>query len=350
MKTSDFYFNLPDDLIAQYPSKLRGDDKLFVLNRNRNIDDKDIFSDKKMSDFISLIDKNTFLVFNNSRVRKSRLFAKKKNTNQEVEFLFIHQYNDGSWKTMVRNAKKHKVGQRFYFADGSEAEIIERETDKGTEFRSLLFDTAVDESWFERLGHVPLPPYIKREDEFSDESRYQNIYAKEVGSSACPTAGLHFTPEIMDALKEKGLDFAFVTLHVGLGTFLPVRSESIEDHRMHEEVYTISELAAKKINKAKLEGKKILAVGTTSVRSLESNWDSEKKAIIPGTFSTSIFIYPGYEFNIVDQLFTNFHTPESTLLMLVSAFAGKEKIFAAYEDAIKKSYRFFSYGDAMFIQ
>ena len=348
MKTSDFYFNLPEELVAQYPSKLRGDDKLFVLERNKTIENS--FSHKKMEDFISLIDENTLLVFNNSRVRKSRIFAKKKNTLQEVEFLFIHQYPDTSWKVMVRNAKKHKAQQVYVFSDGKEARIIERESDLGTEFRSLLFETPVDENWFEKIGHVPLPPYIKREDECSDENRYQNIYASELGSSACPTAGLHFTPELMEKLKEKKIDYVFVTLHVGLGTFLPVRSESIEDHKMHEEVYTISKEVAEKINKAKNEGKKILAVGTTSVRSLESNWDSEKKALVPGTFSTSIFIYPGYEFKLVDQLFTNFHTPESTLLMLVSAFAGKEKIIAAYEEAVREKYRFFSYGDAMFIR
>ena len=350
MKTSDFYFNLPEDCIAQYPSKIRGDDRLLVLNRDKDIDDSALFVHKKMSDFLSLVDENSLLVFNNSRVRKSRLFAKKINSSQTVEFLFIHQYADGSWKVMVRNAKKHKPGHGYVFSDGTEAKIIERESDRGTEFRSLLFDVAVDEAWFERLGHVPLPPYIKREDALFDESRYQNIYASEVGSSACPTAGLHFTPDILEALKNKGIDTAFLTLHVGLGTFLPVRSEKIEEHTMHEEVYTISEETADKINAAKKEGKKIIAVGTTSVRSLESNWDDEKKCLTPGSFATSIFLYPGYEFKLVDQLFTNFHTPESTLLMLVSAFAGKEKIFKAYDEAIKENYRFFSYGDAMFIR
>ncbi len=361
MLTKDFYFDLPDELIAQHPSTVRGDDKLMVLSRSSGT-----VTHKAMKDLADLIEPNVLMVFNNSKVRRSRTYAEKisQNPNEQksskpVEFLVLENVTGEhttteQWRCMVKNAKKQKVGNEYRFLDGTIGTIVENEHDIGTEFRTLSFllpngETKLTESWFEKNGHIPLPPYIKRDDDDNDGERYQNVYAKETGSAACPTAGLHFTNELLEILQSKGVEIAYITLHVGLGTFLPVRAEKIEEHTMHREYYEITKECAEKINKAKSDGKKILAVGTTSVRALESSWDSEKKCIIPGTKSTAIFIRPGYKFNTVDQLFTNFHTPESTLLMLVSAFAGKEEIFDAYKNAIEHKYRFFSYGDAMLI-
>ena len=251
----------------------------------------------------------------------------------------------------------------YKFPDGTVAEIIEHEGNAGTEFRALKFDFAIDEDWFERNGHIPLPPYIKRGDTEEDSERYQNVYATNTGSAACPTAGLHFTEEMLARLDAKGIERRFVTLHVGLGTFLPVREENIENHKMHEEWYTVPKETADAINKAKAEGRPILAVGTTSVRTLESvaqkladeaggfdELNNRKEWVRAGTNSTSIFMYPGFKFKVVDKMFTNFHTPESTLIMLVSAFAGREHILEAYKQAVSERYRFFSYGDCMFIR
>ena len=360
MKTKDFYFDLPEELIAQHPSGTRGNDKLMRLDR---------FSgetqDFMMQNLPDLIESGTVMVFNNSRVRRSRLYAKPlvgsnapKGTEpptKEVEFLILQclnfeGYKHGSvWKSMTRNAKRQKPGKTFRFKDGTTAEIIENPADEGTEFRTLHFDRPLDEDWFEKNGHIPLPPYIKREDVDEDAERYQTIYAKETGSSAAPTAGLHFTEEMLEKLKAKNIEIVYVTLHVGLGTFLPVRAENIEDHKMHEEQFFVSEETAAAIEKAKAEKRPVLAVGTTSLRTLESAWDTEQNCLKRGWQSTSIFIYPGYKFKAVDKLFTNFHTPESTLLMLVSAFAGKDNIMAAYQKAVQGKYRFFSYGDAMLI-
>ena len=238
---------------------------------------------------------------------------------------------------------------RYKFPDGSIGTIFEHPENNGTEFRALHFDFPITEEWFEKNGHIPLPPYIKREDTEEDSERYQNVYAKETGSAACPTAGLHFTEKMLTRLSEKGIEREFVTLHVGLGTFLPVREEKIEDHKMHEEVFTVPQTTADKINQAKKEGRPILAVGTTSVRTLESACD-KNGTVKAGTSSTHIFMYPGYKFKVIDQMFTNFHTPESTLIMLVSAFAGREHILNAYQKAVEQRYHFFSYGDAMFIR
>lgn len=359
MLTKDFSFNLPEELIAQYPSEKRGNDKLLLLEKNKDMSSS--VSHFRMSDLVSLIDDNTIMVFNNSKVRRSRVYAQKSGSDKRAEFLFIRElsgnefssvcYADSCvWHVMVKNAKKHKPSSVYRFSDGSEAVLIDNAEDYGTEFRTLHFSKKITEEWFESNGHIPLPPYIKREDTKEDGERYQNIYAKETGSAACPTAGLHFTQDILDSLQNKGIDITYVTLHVGLGTFLPVRSEKIEEHQMHEESYHISEETAQRIMKAKRDGKKILAVGTTSVRTLESAWDNQQNILKSGISSTSIFMYPGYKFNVVDELFTNFHTPESTLLMLVSAFAGKDKIFHAYEKAVEQRYKFFSYGDAMLIK
>ena len=346
MLTKDFYFDLPDSLIAQEPSEKRGEDRLLVLDKNSGE-----YKDMMMSDFPSLLPENSVLVVNNSKVRKARTYAESVETGGVVEFLFLGKNSNGSWKAMVNKSKRQKKGKRFVWKD-SEGKayvyaVIEKENDDGT--RDVRFDSDIDESFFQTLGHVPLPPYIKREDNWKDENRYQTIYAKKEGSVAAPTAGLHFTPEIMEKIKERGIKIYEVTLHVGAGTFLPVRSEEIENHHMHTESYEISPETAEELNKAKREGKTIVAVGTTSIRTLESASD-ENGVLTSLKGDTSIFIYPGYKFKFVDNLLTNFHTPESTLLMLVSALAGKDHILTSYRHAVEEKYRFFSYGDAMFIK
>lgn len=346
MLLKEFDFNLPEELIAQHPSGIRGQDKLMLLNRKTGETEH-----HNMADLPDLILPGTLMIFNNSKVRRARCYGIKETTGREQEFMFLNQIDStgNTWNTMVKGAKKQKPGMRYTFPDGTTGTIIERQENTGTEFRALRFESPVTEEWFEKNGHIPLPPYIKREDTEEDSERYQNIYAKETGSAACPTAGLHFTEEMLSRLSEKGIERDFVTLHVGLGTFLPVREEKIEDHKMHEEAFTVSAATAEKINQAKKEGRPVLAVGTTSVRTLESACD-ENGIVKAGTSSTHIFMYPGYKFKVIDQMFTNFHTPESTLIMLVSAFAGREHILNAYRNAVENRYRFFSYGDAMFIR
>ena len=353
MLTKDFYFDLPEELIAQKPSSERGMDRLLRLDRATGQ-----ASDRLFTDIVSLVKPGTLMVFNDSKVRRARIYATADSSGNPAEFLLISMYRiDGKesgtvWKAMVRNAKRHKTGRSYTFNDGTTAKIIadpEGALEK-TEFRLLEFSHAVDDIWLEKNGHLPLPPYIHRDDELDDADRYQTVYSKNVGSVAAPTAGLHFTQEILSALDAHGVERASVTLHVGLGTFLPVRTDSIEDHVMHEESFSVSAVTAEKVERAKREGRPVLAVGTTSIRTLESAWNAEKGCLETGENSTRIFIYPGYAFKVVDQIFTNFHTPESTLLMLVSAFAGKENIFSAYTHAIEERYRFFSYGDSMLIQ
>lgn len=346
MLLTEFDFNLPEELIAQHPSGIRGQDKLMLLNRKTGE-----IEHHKMDDLPDLILPGTLMIFNNSKVRRARCYGIKETTGREQEFMFLNQIDQtgNTWNTMVKGAKKQKPGMHYKFPDGTIGTIIDHPENAGTEFRALHFDFPITEEWFEKNGHIPLPPYIKREDTEEDSERYQNVYAKETGSAACPTAGLHFTEEMLARLTAKGIEREFVTLHVGLGTFLPVREEKIEDHKMHEEVFTVPQTTADKINQAKKEGRPILAVGTTSVRTLESACD-ENGTVKSGTSSTHIFMYPGYKFKVIDQMFTNFHTPESTLIMLVSAFAGREHILNAYQKAVEQSYHFFSYGDAMFIR
>lgn len=345
MLTRDYYFDLPGELIAQVPTDRRGEEKLLVLDKTSGS-----YKDMMMKDFPSLIEPGSIMVVNNSRVRKARCYGESE-TGGTVEFLFLEENADHSWNAMVSKAKRQRVGRRYLFLDGEgalvEEAVIVAENEDGT--RRVSFSHPLDEDFFTRCGHVPLPPYIKREDDFSDESRYQTVYASQSGSVASPTAGLHFTKELLDEVKDRGVEILPVTLHVGAGTFLPVRSEKVEDHHMHYERYTVSDETADAINRAKAEGRPIVAVGTTSVRTLESA-TGEDGLVHPGWGRTNIFIYPGYRFRTVDRLLTNFHTPESTLLMLVSALAGREHIMAAYEHAIAQRYRFYSYGDAMFIR
>jgi len=283
------------------------------------------------------------MVFNDSRVRRARLYAETP-AGGKVELLLLRREGPALWAALTTRMAKLTPGKRLELPEGVEAEVVEARPDE----RVFRFSREIDDDYLERNGHLPLPPYIRREDAPADAERYQTVYAREHGSSAAPTAGLHFTREILAGLDAAGVELRFVTLHVGLGTFLPVRAEEIEDHRMHREEYSIPAATADAVNAAKREGRPVVAVGTTSVRTLESAWTDDGLPAASG--STNIFIYPGYRFKAVDMMFTNFHTPESTLLMLVSAFAGRERVLAAYEEAVRERYRFFSYGDAMLIR
>ncbi len=345
MTIKEFSFDLPEHLIAQYPTQKRGEERLLVLDRHSGA-----IIDEMMEHFSAYLSQRSLLVVNNSKVRKARVYAHSDN-GATVEFLFLEELLDHSWLVMATKAKKQRIGKRYRFENREgtcrrEAIIVAAHED-GT--RTLRFDEMIDEGFFAALGHVPLPPYIKREDTLADESRYQTIYAKSEGSVASPTAGLHFTSEILTAIKERGVEIAEVTLHVGPGTFLPVRAATLEEHRMHWERYEVSERCAGLVTEAKRSGRPVVAVGTTSVRTLESAWDAQACLLRPGSGRTNLFITPGFHFNVVDQLLTNFHTPESTLVVLVSAFAGREEIRRSYRHAVEQSYRFFSYGDAMFI-
>jgi S-adenosylmethionine:tRNA ribosyltransferase-isomerase len=317
---------------------------------------------RMVGDLPGLLEPGSLLVFNDSRVRKARLLGKSLDTGAGAEFLLIDKLEGGGlWRVMARHAKRRRPGSRYVFtgpAGGDGGVAAEIAGDEG-EFKLLRFDQPIDDAWLDRYGHIPLPPYIKREDRLSDGERYQTIYASQTGSVAAPTAGLHFTRPLLAALEAAGMETAFITLHVGLGTFLPVRTENIEDHLMHRESYRIDDETASRIEQARTAGRRIVAVGTTSLRTLESAWENESREhesgrgtgrLRRGEGSTSIFIYPGYTFKAVDQLFTNFHTPLSTLLMLASAFAGRELILESYREAIRERYRFFSYGDAMLIK
>ncbi len=345
MKLTDFSFNLPEDQIAQHPTQDRGQSRLLVLNRETGE-----LHHSHISEIKKYIPDNTLLVFNNSRVRKARVYATSE-TGGKVELVFLRPILDTtagkSWEVLTSKAKKQKIGKVLILPDRTKSRII----NNGNSDLTKILETEIplSESWFDLNGHIPLPPYIKRDDAAEDFDRYQTLYSSEVGSCAAPTAGLHFTNEILSSLNDdvRSISTAEVTLHVGLGTFIPVRTENIQDHDMHTEHFHISDDVAAKINLAVSEGKNILAVGTTSVRTLESAVRNGK--IQAGYGETNIFIYPGYSFKIVNRLFTNFHTPESTLLMLVSAFAGRVAILNAYDVAIKEKYRFFSYGDAMLI-
>ncbi|MDR2094877.1 MAG: tRNA preQ1(34) S-adenosylmethionine ribosyltransferase-isomerase QueA [Treponema sp.] len=349
MKRSDFSFELPERFIARYPAPLRGQDRLMVLDRSGRS-----LAHCMMGSLPELLEPGTVLVFNNSRVRKARLYGISRSSGVKTQFLLVKRSDPHTWKVMVQRAKRRRPGSVYDFFDTrgnivAEAEIAEG----GGGERLLRFDRVIDDGWLETYGRIPLPPYIKREDTPLDGERYQTVYSRsdsgndEGKSIAAPTAGLHFTEELIDRLRARGIETAFVTLHVGLGTFLPVRADNIEDHLMHEEAFDIAEETAALIEKAKAERRKIAAVGTTCVRTLESAW--KDGFLQRGEGSTSIFIYPGYTFKVVDALFTNFHTPESTLLMLVSAFAGREFILESYAEAVRQEYRFYSYGDAMLI-
>jgi S-adenosylmethionine:tRNA ribosyltransferase-isomerase len=338
LKTKDFTFDLPDELIAQAPRETRGLSRLMAVDPRSGSREH-----LQVSDLPSLVEPGTLMVFNDTRVRKARVFGETEHGGQ-VEAVFLRPLPDGRWECLVNKAKKLKQGQVLRFPGGVTATI---ESHEGN-VRTLNFDPPATDAWLESHGHLPLPPYIRRPDSDADAERYQTVYARETGSAAAPTAGLHFTREILDALEARGAELAFVTLEVGLGTFLPVRVENVADHKMHTERYGISAQTASALNRAKAEGRPVLAVGTTSLRTLEAAWTSD--GFPAGWGATDIFITPGYQFRAADQLFTNFHTPESTLLMLVCAFAGREFLLESYRQAVQAHYKFFSYGDAMLIR
>ena len=341
MKTSDFYYDLPPELIAQTPLEKRDESRLLCLDKATGEWSHHHFYE--LPDFLRAGD---CLILNNSRVLPARLLGHRLPGGGACEVLLLQDKGDKVWECLVRPGKHLREGARVSFGDGElTAEIAEVLPDGN---RLVRFDyNGIFLEVLERLGKMPLPPYITKQLE--DQSQYQTVYAKELGSAAAPTAGLHFTPQLMDTIRSRGVNIAEVTLHVGLGTFRPVNEESIEDHQMHSEWYSVSEETAKLINETRAAGHRVIAVGTTSCRTLESVWAKYGK-IVPCSGNTSIFIYPGIELKAIDGLITNFHLPESTLIMLIAAFYGYDKTMAAYKVAVEEKYRFFSFGDAMFIR
>ncbi|MBR5155568.1 MAG: tRNA preQ1(34) S-adenosylmethionine ribosyltransferase-isomerase QueA [Clostridia bacterium] len=340
MDIKDFYYDLPQELIAQKPLKDRTSSKLMVLDRKGGT-----INHKHFYDIVDYLKEGDCLVMNNTRVIPARLYGSKEGSGGKIEFLLLKRLNIDTWELILRPGKKAKVGSRFTFGDGRlKAEVIEVKED-GNRIVRFEFD-GIWEEILDSLGEMPLPPYIK--EKLEDKNRYQTVYSKIEGSAAAPTAGLHFTDELIEKLHQKGVKTAFVTLHVGLGTFRPVSVDKIEDHKMHTEFYQISNETADIINETRKNGGKIICVGTTSVRTLESSSESDG-TVLAGSGDTSIFIYPGYKFKTVDSLITNFHLPESTLLMLISALYDRDSIMKAYSEAINEKYRFFSFGDAMLI-
>ena len=341
MKVSDFNYNLPEELIAQVPIKDRDHSRLMVLDKN-----KKTIEDKMFFDILDYLKPGDCLVRNNTKVIPARLYGKKEETNANIEFLLLKRIDGDIWEVMVHPGRRLKIGTKVVFGDGLlKAEILEI-MEGGNRKVKFEYDGIFNEI-LDKIGLMPLPPYIK--EKLEDKDRYQTVYAKYEGSAAAPTAGLHFTEELLQKIKEKGVEIANVTLHVGIGTFRPVKVENIEEHDMHTEHYYIKQEDAQKINETKKNGGRIIAVGTTSCRVLESVAD-ENGIIKEKEGDTNIFIYPGYKFKCIDSLITNFHLPESTLIMLVSALAGKEYIMEAYKHAVEEKYRFFSFGDAMLIK
>ena len=341
MKVSEFNYNLPQELIAQVPIKNREMSRLMVLDTQKNT-----IEDKIFKDILDYLKPGDCLVRNNTKVIPARLYGKKEETGANIEFLLLKRIEEDTWETMVHPGRRLKPGTKVIFGEGLlKAEILEI-LEGGN--RKVRFEyEGIFNEILDKIGLMPLPPYIH--ESLKEKDRYQTVYAKYEGSSAAPTAGLHFTDELLEKIKEKGVEIANVTLHVGIGTFRPVKVENIEEHDMHSEHYYIKKEDAEKINKTKQNGGRIIAVGTTSCRVLETITD-EKGIVKECEGDTSIFIYPGYKFKILDGLITNFHLPQSTLLMLVSALAGKDYIMEAYKEAVKEKYRFFSFGDAMFIE
>lgn len=340
MDKKDFYYELPPELIAQQPLKDRTSSRLLVLNKNTGE-----IEHKTFKDILSYLKKGDCIVLNDTKVLPARLIGQRKQTGANVELLLLTRKDLDKWETLVKPGKKAKVGDRIVFGDGKlEAEILEI-IEGGNRIVQFYYN-GVFEQILDELGQMPLPPYITQQ--LQDKNRYQTVYAKQQGSAAAPTAGLHFTPELLEQIKQKGVHIAFVTLHVGLGTFRPVKEQNILDHQMHSEYYVVEKQQADIINNAKKAGGRIIAVGTTSTRTLESIAD-ENGFITHCSGWTNIFLYPPYRFKTIDCLITNFHLPESTLIMLVSALAGRENVLNAYAVAVAEKYRFFSFGDAMFI-
>ncbi|MCG3089229.1 tRNA preQ1(34) S-adenosylmethionine ribosyltransferase-isomerase QueA [Sporosarcina cyprini] len=342
MDVNDFDFELPEELIAQTPLADRTASRLMLFDRETGEVEHKIFRD-----IVDELEEGDLIVLNNTKVLPARLIGTKEDTGASIELLLLKETGEDQWETLVKPAKRVKPGTVVSFGDGRlKAECVEVLEQGGRIFKFVyegIFYEILD-----ALGQMPLPPYIT--ETLEDQSRYQTVFAKERGSAAAPTAGLHFTEEILQRIREKGVGIAFITLHVGLGTFRPVSSDTIEDHTMHSEYYNVTEEAADAINSAKENGGRVFAIGTTSARTLETIASANNGKIVASSGWTSIFIYPGYEFSILDGLLTNFHLPKSTLIMLVSALSSREHILAAYNEAVEQRYRFFSFGDAMFIR
>ena len=340
MKTSDFYYDLPQELIAQDPLEDRSSSRLLHLSMKDGS-----VEHRHFTDILDYLKEGDCLVVNDTRVIPARLYGHKEETGALIEILLLKRKENDIWECLVKPGKKARPGAKLVFGDGIlKGEIIDV-VEEGNRLIQFQYE-GIFEEILDQLGEMPLPPYITHKLE--DKNRYQTVYAKNDGSAAAPTAGLHFTQELLQKVQEKGVKIAHVTLHVGLGTFRPVKVDDVENHHMHSEFYVVEEDQAKLINDTKKQGGRVISVGTTSCRTLESATD-EDGVLHPGSGWTEIFIYPGYQFKMIDGLITNFHLPESTLMMLVSALAGKDRIMAAYEEAVKERYRFFSFGDAMLI-
>lgn len=341
MNVKDFDFYLPEELIAQHPLKERETSRLMVLDRNTgDIDHKHFY------DVLDYFNEGDTLVLNNTRVIPARLIGEKADTGGKIEFLLLKRIEGDKWEALAKPGKRARVGREFTFGDGKLKATVIEVLENGNRIIEFSYE-GIFEQILDDLGQMPLPPYIT--ETLEDKERYQTVYSKEKGSAAAPTAGLHFTTELLEKIKEKGVNIAYLTLHVGLGTFRPVKVDVIEEHDMHSEFYCLDKENADIINKTKERGNKVIAVGTTSCRTLETIGDGNNRVQEQSGW-TDIFIYPGYKFKVVDRLITNFHLPESTLIMLVSALATKENVMNAYSTAVENRYRFFSFGDAMFIK
>ena len=340
MRTEDFDYNLPEELIAQHPADKRDFSRLMVVDRKTGKRE-----DKHFYDIIDYLNEGDLLVMNDTRVIPARLFGHREEKEEEIEVFLLENIEDDKWEVLVRPGKKMKIGTKCIFSDELSLEVIDIKED-GNRVVEFFYDGIFQEI-LDRLGNMPLPPYIK--EKLKDKERYQTVYSKNPGSVAAPTAGLHFTKELLKKIEEKGVKLAYITLNVGLGTFRPVKVDDVKNHRMHSEFYQISKETADLINETKKNNKRIISTGTTTTRTLESVYKKNGQ-IKEDSGWTDIFIYPGFEFNVIDCQITNFHLPKSTLIMLVSALASKEIILDAYKDAVDKKYRFFSFGDAMFLK
>lgn len=339
LRVSDFDYDLPEELIAQTPVEPRDSSRLLVLDRNNGVISQRIF--REIVDYLRPED---LLVANDTKVIPARLLGQRADSGGKVEVFLLHRLSQNEWEVLVKPGKKLRPGQKATFGDCLSCEIMQV-TEYGGRIARFSYD-GLFENILEQLGETPLPPYIH--SKLKDPQRYQTVYARDQGSAAAPTAGLHFTHELMESVRKTGADFSFVTLNIGLGTFRPVRSENLADHVMHREYYSISDEVVDRIRQTKLDGGRVIAIGTTAVRTLESA--AKNGTLVAGSGWSDLFIHPGYTFNVVDALVTNFHLPQSTLLMLVSAFAGTENVKHAYREAVRLHYRFFSFGDAMFIE
>ena len=341
MKTKDFYYDLPEELIAQVPIENRDNSKLLVLDKSTGDLEHKLFKN-----IIEYLNPGDTLVLNDTRVLPARLFGNRIGKEESIEFLLLKRTEDDTWETLVKPGKKARIGHKIEFGNGLLKGEVVGIGEEGTRFVKFVYE-GIFEEILDQLGEMPLPPYIH--EKLEDRERYQTVYSKHVGSAAAPTAGLHFTNDLLEKIRAKGVNLGFITLHVGLGTFRPVKVDDINNHHMHSEFYEVSKESADLINQTKANGKRIIAVGTTTCRTLETIGD-ENCNVSPQSGWTDIFIYPGYKFKVVDNLITNFHLPESTLMMLVSAMANRDMIIDTYNIAVKERYRFFSFGDGMFIK